>query len=101
MFTRVFIQCRQVAVPMDILKMALYEKIKTGKITSTPHETEEKSKTMPPVVQTLQETKMTSTVIATTKIEAKSEVPVQQKKEPEPEAVIINTQEIKMEDFTP
>ncbi len=32
MFTRVFIQCRQVAVPMDILKMALYEKIKEGKI---------------------------------------------------------------------
>ena len=32
MFTRVFIQCRQVAVPMDILRMALYEKIREGKI---------------------------------------------------------------------
>lgn len=31
-FTRVFIQCRQVAVPMDILRMALYERIREGKI---------------------------------------------------------------------
>lgn len=33
-FTRVFIQCRQVAVPMDILRMALYEMIREGKIES-------------------------------------------------------------------
>ena len=32
MFTRVFIQCKQVAVPMDILRMALYDRIKEGKI---------------------------------------------------------------------
>lgn len=47
MFTRVFIQCKQVAVPMDILRMALYERIREGKIeTKKPkNETPELPKT--------------------------------------------------------
>lgn len=32
LFTRVFVQSKQVAVPMDVLKMTLYERIKTGKL---------------------------------------------------------------------
>lgn len=32
LFTRVFVQSRQVSVPMDILKMALYERVKSGKL---------------------------------------------------------------------
>jgi hypothetical protein len=30
LFTRVFVQSRQVSVPMDILRMALYERVKSG-----------------------------------------------------------------------
>jgi DNA polymerase III subunit gamma/tau len=39
LFTRVFVQSRQVSVPMDILRMALYERIQHGKLeqkTITP-----------------------------------------------------------------
>ena len=32
LFTRVFVQSRQVSVPMDILRMALYERVNQGKI---------------------------------------------------------------------
>lgn len=32
LFTRVFVQSRQVSVPMDILCMALYERVNQGKI---------------------------------------------------------------------
>lgn len=32
LFTRVFVQSRQVSVPMDILRMALYERVSQGKI---------------------------------------------------------------------
>lgn len=35
LFTRVFVQSRQVSVPMDILRMALYERVKSG-IMSPP-----------------------------------------------------------------
>ena len=30
LFTRIYVQSRQVAVPMDIMRMGLYERIKTG-----------------------------------------------------------------------
>ncbi len=33
LFTRIYVQSRQVAVPMDVMRMALYERIKTGTIT--------------------------------------------------------------------
>jgi len=39
LFTRVYVQSRQVSVPMDILRMALYERIQHGKLehkTITP-----------------------------------------------------------------
>lgn len=32
LFTRVFVQSKQVSVPMDILRMALYERVTQGKI---------------------------------------------------------------------
>ena len=32
LFTRVFVQSKQVSVPMDILRMALYERVQQGKI---------------------------------------------------------------------
>jgi len=32
LFTKIYIQSRQVAVPMDIMRMSLYEKIKSGKL---------------------------------------------------------------------
>lgn len=32
LFTRVFVQSRKVSVPMDILRMALYERVSQGKI---------------------------------------------------------------------
>ena len=35
LFTRVYVQSRQVSVPMDILRMALYERIQHGKLEKT------------------------------------------------------------------
>jgi DNA polymerase III subunit gamma/tau len=38
LFTRVFVQSRQVSVPMDILRMALYERVSHGKIEKKKEE---------------------------------------------------------------
>lgn len=38
LFTRVFVQSRQVSVPMDILRMALYERVSQGKIEKKKEE---------------------------------------------------------------
>ena len=67
LFTQIFVQSKLVAVPMDILRMALYEKIKTGTLKNTPKASkppevpkEESPKTpekleLPPVTHILQE----------------------------------------------
>ncbi len=48
LFTRIYVQSRQVAVPMDIMRMALYERIKSGTIKKTPtHTSEEKKDALP------------------------------------------------------
>lgn len=36
LFTRVFVQSKQVSVPMDILRMALYGRITSGQLSSMP-----------------------------------------------------------------
>lgn len=44
LFTRIYVQSRQVAVPMDIMRMSLYERIKSGKLEkSSPPEQHEMS----------------------------------------------------------
>jgi len=55
MFTQIFAQSKQVSVPMDILRMALYERIQEGKI-----ERKEKKDIpiTPQIIEKTQEVKM-------------------------------------------
>jgi DNA polymerase III subunit gamma/tau len=55
LFTRVFVQSRQVSVPMDILRMALYERVNQGKI--------EKKKEQKPLTPTISPDQDTLTLL--------------------------------------
>lgn len=56
LFTRIFVQSKQVSIPMDILRMSLYGQIKHGVLSKSSGKTTlTKEEKLPPTVQEIEE----------------------------------------------